>query len=78
MKDFKCKTIGRCLREYSHPLYDSLVLDCNHFIVTDVEMTQPKGSTIDKPRCGPNQYLYGFIDDVGFYVLLKYVVDSSD
>jgi hypothetical protein len=78
MKDFKCKTIGRCLREYSHPLYDTLVLDCDHFIVTDCEMAKPTGQRSDKPRCGANQYMYGFVSDVGFYVLLKYIIDSSD
>ncbi len=75
---FKEAIIGRCLRQFSHPLYESLIKECDGFIVLNHQTSVPEGAILDTPRCGPNQYCYGILKDSGVRVLLRYIVDSSD
>jgi len=73
------KTIGKCLTEYTHPMYDELVKECTGFVITPLEARSHSGYPIVfEPKCGIMECCYGLLPNTDDVVKLKYIIDSSD
>lgn len=71
-------TIGKCLTEYKHPMYDELVKECVGFVTTPLD-SKPNGHPIRfEPKCGIMECCYGLLPNTDDVVKLKYIIDSSD